>query len=308
MSKKFSTIDEQIKLLNSRGVETDSDTANTLICEGYYSVVNGYKDPFLDEEASKEAEDDRYVSGTRFSDLYSLFLFDRDLREKAFHYLLRVEAIVRTVCVYTFVEYHQGDGDYLRQDCFATEEEYKRFGLRNYIDNLHKLHNALHEAIDKPKNDAVEHYRKNHGSVPLWVLMNTLTFGNVQHFFNLMKPAEQEIVCERIATLPNKINQGFITPKKMRRALDVLVKFRNKCAHDERLYCATVGKRNPADLMDCIRYSALFLPQDEAFGFFDGFLEMVSDYTAKSRALAHVLDKSGLTRVSKIGVADFFSM
>lgn len=308
MSKKFSTIEEQLALLNSRGVETDNDTASILLCEGYYSIVNGYKDPFLNQEESAKAGDDRYIAGTHFSDLYSLFQFDRDLRERAFHYLLRVEAIVRTVCVYTFVENHQGKEAYLRQDSFASEDEYKKFGLRNYLDNLHKLHNTLHDAIDKPKNEAVEHYKKNHDEVPLWVLMNTLTFGNVQHFFNLMKPEEQAAVCERIATLPGRINTGFLTPVKMRRAVDVLVKFRNICAHDERLYCAMVGKRNPADLMDCVRYSALFLSQNEAFEFFDGILDMLTDYTAKSSALIHVFNKTGLSRVRKIGVAEFFSM
>ena len=48
--------------------------------EGYYSIVNGYKDPFLDKEAGKRTHEDRYLTGTSFNDLYALFVFDRNLR------------------------------------------------------------------------------------------------------------------------------------------------------------------------------------------------------------------------------------
>lgn len=98
MSKPFKTIEEQIALLNMRGVKTDSDTSTILLRESYYSIVNGYKEPFIDREASDIAQDDRYKKGTEFSDLHSLFKFDRNLREATFHYLIRAEALVWTVC------------------------------------------------------------------------------------------------------------------------------------------------------------------------------------------------------------------
>ena len=37
----------QIAILNSRGVATDKSTPKVLAREGYYSVVNGYKDLYL---------------------------------------------------------------------------------------------------------------------------------------------------------------------------------------------------------------------------------------------------------------------
>lgn len=55
MCKPFLTIDQQIGLLESRGVATDAETASILMREGYYSVVNGYKAPFLDDEKTLEA-------------------------------------------------------------------------------------------------------------------------------------------------------------------------------------------------------------------------------------------------------------
>lgn len=64
MVKEFKTIEEQIALLESRGVETDENTPHQLAREGYYSIVNGYKGPFLDTNAMQRSVDDVYLEGT----------------------------------------------------------------------------------------------------------------------------------------------------------------------------------------------------------------------------------------------------
>lgn len=66
--KPFKTVDEQIDLLESRGLAVlDRDAAAAfLLRENYYSVVNGYKDAFLDLEATNLAGEDRYRSGATF--------------------------------------------------------------------------------------------------------------------------------------------------------------------------------------------------------------------------------------------------
>ena len=72
--------------------------------EGYYSVVNGYKDPFLDKEAGKRTHEDRYLTGTSFNDLYALFVFDRNLRFLLFRMTTLSEAILKTICSYEFTK------------------------------------------------------------------------------------------------------------------------------------------------------------------------------------------------------------
>ena len=71
MDKPFKSIDEQIAILESRGLECDNDTRLVLEREGYYPVVNGYKDLFLGqwEDSGQEV----FVKGTKFSDIYRLF-------------------------------------------------------------------------------------------------------------------------------------------------------------------------------------------------------------------------------------------
>ncbi|MCH4082688.1 MAG: hypothetical protein LKE92_11325 [Atopobiaceae bacterium] len=55
--KPFKTIDEQVEILRSRGlgISDQNRAAAFLLRENYHAVVNGYKDAFLDLEASNLA-------------------------------------------------------------------------------------------------------------------------------------------------------------------------------------------------------------------------------------------------------------
>ena len=75
MGKPFLTIQRQIELLEPRGVKTDDASGSILLREGYYSVVNGYKDPFIDRGATAAAGDDRYKEGITLTAIYDLFFF-----------------------------------------------------------------------------------------------------------------------------------------------------------------------------------------------------------------------------------------
>lgn len=92
MYRPFMAVESQVQQLNRRGLQTDMRTPWILEREGYYSVVNGYKDPFLDKEAGKRTHEDRYLTGTSFNDLYALFVFDRNLR----FLLFRMADVVRS--------------------------------------------------------------------------------------------------------------------------------------------------------------------------------------------------------------------
>lgn len=298
MDKPFLNIDGQMALLNSRGVSTDSKTGSILLREGYYQIVNGYKDPFIDEVVSKMAGEDRYREGTSFDDLYALFRFDRDLRETTFHYLLRVEALMRTVVSYTFAEAHRGVEDYLDEGCYATERQYAEFGLLDYGDNLKKLIGIMRRKRNSEDRDFVTYYRKNHGGVPIWVLANDLTFGNIEHFFNLLKPEEQATCCRRIveATGMKGSKLGHFSPKEARIGLNLIVKTRNICAHDERLYRAKIGKRQNATYGDILGYVRRYLPAEEYRQLLEAVTDLVGRYTEKSGTIGHVLTEMGFDK------------
>lgn len=292
--KPFRSIDEQIEILRSRGLETDSDTKRILMREGYYSVVNGYKEPFL---ADDENGGETFIEGTSFGDIYALFLLDRKLRAVTFQQLIRTEAFFRTVCAYTFCEHHGHGDSYLKADSLSDKEEYRSFRLKDYDDNLFTLQRELRRALDHPRNESVTHYQRKYGEVPFWVLANTLSFGVMRHFFNFMKPDEQRLVCRRIAetVTPEGMRPEYLDPSRLRRIVDVLSKFRNICAHDERLYCAKVGKRNPASFVDCVLDAGWVMDVEEGDAFVANIANAIEEYAAGRERVGDILEITELS-------------
>ena len=66
-----------------------------------------------------------------------------------------------------------------------------------------------------------------HQNVPLWVLTNALTFGNISKMYMLLPQDIQ-----------SKVSRNYlcINESQMISILAVLVKFRTVCAHGERLF------------------------------------------------------------------------
>ena len=121
LRKPYRSVDEQLRILRSRGMAVDAGAGHVLRREGYYPIVNGYKDLFLDRKACLTAGDDRYGTGARFDDLYALFLFDRELRELLFSAITRAEAALKAVCAHEFTWLHPDEvNPYLNPDYYDS--------------------------------------------------------------------------------------------------------------------------------------------------------------------------------------------
>lgn len=247
MAITFRTVEELVDILESRGVKTDGTTAAAIERESYYAIVNGYKKPFLDLQKMTSSSDDVYRDGTEFRWMYDLFMFDRDLRFLTFKYLTRAEAVMRTAVSYSFCESHPEKNAYLERANFCTRKDFLvPEGFKGnkgalFERNLDRLMETLHNKVALKKNtrDFIKHYVKKYSSVPLWVLSNDLTFGNVVHFYQLMQTNDRRKACKIIASVSKRDrDRGVLTERKLLRAANVLNDFRNLCAHDERLYCA----------------------------------------------------------------------
>ena len=88
--KVFKTLDEQVALLRDKGLVINDEkyTKEVLLRENYF-FLHGYRYPFL-----SSADNRRYIKGTTFEELYSLFLFDRSIRNIIFKYLLTIKIMV----------------------------------------------------------------------------------------------------------------------------------------------------------------------------------------------------------------------
>lgn len=286
MAKEFKTISEQIALLESRGVKTDEKTWRQLAREGYYSIVNGYKGPFLDTCAMQRSVDDVYLKGTEFRSIYALFCFDRDLRMLSLKYLVRAEAVMRTSVVYAFCETYQLPDACLSPSSYAGADEmlfakgFKGDRARIHQRNMTKLMGVLNtKAGGHAGRPFVLHYLDKYGFVPLWVLANDLTFGNIAHFYQLQRRSIQNRACRIIAEASSP--EERLTPQKLLRAFSVLVDFRNLCAHDARLYCSKVGRARDLGFDAMIESLALVLPYDEMESFLAEIVDLFRKYRSE---------------------------
>lgn len=295
MTKPFKTIDEQIEILRGRGMIVDDSARNVLLAENYYCVVNGYKDMFIDEQASSASPEERYEKGTKFDDLHALFLFDRALREKTFHYLIKAEAIVKSVSVYTFCEEHPEPDSFLNKSHYTSKDDYM-LGAESHGDDLDGLVRMLEYKAYKKKEcrNSISYYRSKHGKVPLWVLSNDMTFGNTSYFFNLLPRKMQNKVCKRVVDLRAEDDKLLLTPHKMRLALRTLVDFRNKCAHDERLFCEKVGPAKDDTYTDMVDHLSLILPKSDINEVDSSLTDLAKTYAGTQERALKIIEKTGL--------------
>lgn len=221
MSEKcFRDTRTQIGILKCRGlVIKNKSFAKRVIREtNYYNLINGYKTPFILQSTPYE----QYISGTRFEELYALYEFDRKLRIITLEEILRIEKQAKTLIAYCFSKEH-GHRDYLKFENFDT------IGSSKFI-HVSKLLSELYRKINlNEKDDAVLHYVSGKNYLPLWVLVNALSLGDISKFYSNMLPNERDEVAKRL--------KWGIREAQLSNLLFFLSSVRNRCAHDERLYC-----------------------------------------------------------------------
>lgn len=290
-----------MSILVRRGVACDGNTPLALLRDGYYAIVNGYKAPFLDRDASAAAGEERYVAGTCFDDLYGLFSYDRSLRAATFRYLMTVETLMRSLMSYSFCEVHRATEAYLKASCYTPKAHYLRDAkaydgdLSWMIDTLE--HHARGVEDDSPEGGdgsdvRVAHYRDKHGGVPLWVLMCELTFGNLKYFYALMRKEEQKAVCRRVAALCRKGEGSAPTREELYADLELMVDARNVCAHGERLWNAKMGKRQTMN--DLLRVMCGYLVEDDRREYLCLLGHIVGDVVSKRPLVGSVIAASGI--------------
>lgn len=242
--KEFKTTDELISLLISRGIDISTPEQKSFCKKGlqrfgYYNIINGYKNLFLDTTSS--STEDRYKQGTTFDEIYFLFQFDKRLRSLFFRYTLEVETNIKSLVAYIFSKRY-GHDNYLLYTNFDTNK-------RNAYKNISQLIADIQHALSSRSGDpCISHYLTNYGYVPLWVLNNILTFGNISKFYSMMKQPERQYVSKVF----------HMTDEELESSLFYLSKIRNLCAHGNRLYCF----RSKAPLIDTQYHVALNIPRN----------------------------------------------
>lgn len=215
---RFKTYDQQIDILKNRKglIITEEDVARkSLVNIGYFTIIGGYKEPFKNPMTRK------YID-TKFSDIYALYKFDKELRELTFRYLCEIEMKFRQVVSYCFcLRYGDNQNHYISAASYRSGN--------GYADDVRKLTNILSRiAQSNTEHLYLVHQRQKHHNVPLWVAVNALTFGQISKMYTLLPFSIQSAVAQEY---PN------VNEKELEQLLKSMTLYRNVCAHNERLYC-----------------------------------------------------------------------
>lgn len=240
MSKVFMTYEQQIeKLKREKGLIIGNEAFAIMILKktSYYSLISGYKDMFKNPTTKK------YRDGICFEDILSLYDFDRRLRELFLSYILKIENHIKSLMSYAFCNKHgESQTEYLNKNNYC----YNNNKNKQDIDRLIKI--LEHYVNHNRDYQYLNHARNIHGNIPLWVLMNALTFGNVSVMYSVW-----------MQDLKIKISSEYprINEKQMAQLLRYLVRFRNVCAHGERLF----SYRNIESIPDFPLHTKLSIPK-----------------------------------------------
>ena len=240
MSKPFITYSRQVeKLKNEKNllITNTNFAIESLQNISYYALIGGYKHPFIDIHTRK------YTNEACFEDIVALYEFDEELRGIFFKYLCRIERKLRSSISYHFCQVH---GE--RQEEYLTSTNYSNFPRhQNGISKLIKMLDTM--AKQNKDHEYLIYQRNKYHNIPLWVIINTLTFGQISKMFELLPQNMQGAICKDF---------GNIRKNEMIKYLKVLTLYRNVCAHNERLF----SYHTYIDIPDTLLHQKLDIPKN----------------------------------------------
>ncbi len=236
MPKPFITYDQQVELLKSKHlIINDEESAKRVLAQiGYFSLIGGYKHPFKNKTTKM------YRDGVTFDNIVMLYNFDESLRRLFLRYLLMIERNIKARIAYVFCEHHGDHQSAYLDPHNYTNDSRKQQGIRLLIQKLTDL------ATKRTDYPYINHHQNIHHNVPLWVLINAVTFGSMSKMFDFLPQ-----------NLQSRISREFpLNIRQLDQMLSVLTKYRNACAHGERLF----SYKTKDDIPDLLLHAKLGIP------------------------------------------------
>jgi abortive infection bacteriophage resistance protein len=207
--------DKQIQKLLEHGLIIN----NHAFAEEILSQVNYYRLTGYGVQFRKKPNVSDFLPGTDIETLYSIYLFDQEMRGLLLTYLDIIEALFRTRISY-----------YASLNLCNAPPYNQHYDPSNYFNK--STFNSIMTALEREHNYncdtlIIKHHDQNYsGQMPLWVWVNIMSFSNLSKYYtclpyNIQKQIAQSVESHH-AALKNHLH-----------ALSVV---RNKCAHGGRLY------------------------------------------------------------------------
>ncbi|NBJ89938.1 Abi family protein [Acutalibacter sp. 1XD8-36] len=203
---------QQLEKIAKRGcIIDDEQSALEFLKRVNYYRLTAYFLPFKTQE-------DKYISGTNFSQVVGIYQFDHDMRKLLFPVIEEIELALRSQIAY-FFGHRYGALGYLDKANFS-----ERHNHENFLEHIEreKEHNKQQPFVQ-------HHNEKYSGKFPIWVIIELFSMGELSLFYADMKRADQKGIAKAFAVPSDK---------HMKSWLKNLTILRNFCAHYSRLYDA----------------------------------------------------------------------
>lgn len=212
MSKEFKSIDEQIKILQSRGLEIDDlYCAKDFLYKNNYYRVSGYSLTLRKQNV--------FSKTARFQNIIDIYEFDRDLRHILLKYIEIIEVTVKSIYAYEFSKEY-GPTEHFNSAHFTNSEKHGE--IINKAEQQKKARLA-HEAYLK---HFVEDLKED---IPLWAYVDLLTISDISFLYAISEPTLKIAVAKAMGF--EKRGDALLG-----RFMHSMTIIRNLCAHGSRLY------------------------------------------------------------------------
>lgn len=206
--KKPTTFEEQVQILKSRNLIIDNEEKAICILQ----KVNYYR---LSAYMLTYKTKDGIYDGASIQDVYSLYQFDKEIRNLILPMLENIEIAFRTHIAYLIAHKYGALGYEDRQN--FRNESYHKDMLKNFEEEINRSDEIF----------VGHHKRKYDGVFPIWVVIELTTFGVLSKMYNNLLDEDKDEIANKYYNTKGEF---------VRTWLHSLSTMRNICAHYGRLY------------------------------------------------------------------------
>ena len=209
------SFEEQLNRLKTHGIIVDDEQkAIDILKHINYYRFTGYALQFR-----VNPNQSTYIDGTTFESIYHLYVVDEQLRDLFRMYIEKAEVYYRTQISYGFSISKCTEAPYDQH--YNRENFFNKIGYDEVIDNFKREKNYYRDSL------IVKHHKTKYNSkMPLWVMVELMSFSNLSKLYSSMYISEQNRIAQAVGVSPNTLENHL-------HCISVL---RNKCAHAARLY------------------------------------------------------------------------
>lgn len=207
--KNARTYDDQIGILKSRGLIIDNkEFAKSILKNiGYYKLSGYYKFFYKD---LREAKEKQFKEGTKFEDIYKLYILDKELRDLLFSVMSDIEISFKSNIAYITSNKY---GVEVWKDGRVLPDAVRLF-IKRELDKSNKNKIIRHH---------IDHYE---GKYPIWVVMEILSFGTVSKMYQGLPVDDKKDIAKVYYNHKHQYIEQW---------MESITNLRNKCAHHERI-------------------------------------------------------------------------